>query len=377
MNLPDRIADELLVDRKHPAAFRVMLAVARHQSDDNLGVRRLATLAGVCLESADTAIKYCQERGWLEPYQRKIRTYYRIPQTFYSIEQTSDNNVLIDRTLSASNVLLDRTIEDRSTEQNDPEANVLPVRTPRPFPCPGTAVATRKRDKGTPPKKSKKTSDATHQRRGADAPAAPDRSPEDDKLEEFDRWLEAQPDTYRTLFEYVAPAVGAPYRTTSAKKRRDAASVVRMILVDGCTLDEFKAVRAAYAADPWRDKHSGKPIPLNPAILRERWATLAAAVRAGPADEPQVAEVIELPTRGRGSNGHEPKTFQERRDELNRERNEHIDRRIEDELAGATGGSIAAAPARGRLGDSSEGASGSGEGSTGTDDPRRPTRYLG
>jgi hypothetical protein len=156
---------------------------------------------------------------------------------------------------------------------------------------------------------------------GASAPAGapPDRTAEDSKREEFLAWLAGQPEAYRQLFDYAAPAMGAPPATTSSRKRAEAASVVRMLLADGADVELFKAVRAAYSADPWRNRETGRAIPLNPAILRDRWAELAARVREA-GEETGGAEVVPI---------HE--TPVQRRAREDRERAEAILRRLEQE----------------------------------------------
>jgi hypothetical protein len=154
----------------------------------------------------------------------------------------------------------------------------------------GTGVATRAGGSASCLKKKSKrdTSKVVGSGKGkktdarASAPSAPDRTPEDEKREEFFVWLESQSAEYREALEYAAPAMGAPIATTSSRKRAEAASVVRMILADGADLELFKAVRRAYTTDPWRDRATGKAIPLTPAILRERWAELRARVEGTP-----------------------------------------------------------------------------------------------
>jgi hypothetical protein len=381
VHLPDRLAAELATECRNRAAVQIVLALAMYDTDPEQPINRtrLKEITGIAEQSLSLGLEYALGRDWLcfdTAPKRKNRAYH-INWKLYLLEKTSDKKTLIIR----ENVRLEETPKTLTIRENPTlsDAKTLIVRENEA----GTPDATRAGDSSRKPLKTspKKTETSTKsvakRRHGASAAAAspPDRSPEDDKLEQFEAWLSEQEPGYRELFEYAAPALGAPCKTTSARKRAEAASAVRAIYRDGCTLEDFKAVRREYDRDPWRDRQTGRKIPLSPKILRERYADLLARARdPDEGDEPQAggAEVIELPKRGNG-NGQHAKTFNEQRDEYEAAKLRAIDGAIEDALAGRD---EPAAPG-GRHGDLEEGPPGGRPRLAGPRDASDPRRHLG
>jgi hypothetical protein len=358
VHLPDRLAAELATECRNRAAVQIVLALAMYDTDPEQPINRtrLKEITGIAEQSLSLGLEYALGRDWLcfdTAPKRKNRAYH-INWKLYLLEKTSDKKTLIIR----ENVRLEETPKTLTIRENPTlsDAKTLIVRENEA----GTPDATRAGDSSRKPLKTspKKTETSTKsvakRRHGASAAAAspPDRSPEDDKLEQFEAWLGEQEPGYR-----------------------EAASAVRAIYRDGCTLEDFKAVRREYDRDPWRDRQTGRKIPLSPKILRERYADLLARARdPDEGDEPQAggAEVIELPKRGNG-NGQHAKTFNEQRDEYEAAKLRAIDGAIEDALAGRD---EPAAPG-GRHGDLEEGPPGGRPRLAGPRDASDPRRHLG
>jgi hypothetical protein len=388
-----KLTRELRMRGAAPAVYMLALYVAEFgdQGSPRLGLRTLGAAVGIAKGTASRAIEAAIADGWIEATPDKNGHRFRLADRWYKTgqklthsEDRNDGETQNGSTNGSTNgSVFDPLSGARSPEErngstsgsiSDPLVDPLSTGTPVAT-CAGDS--SRKPLKTSPKKTDKTTKVDSKTRNGASAAASPspDRSPEDDKLEQFEAWLGEQEPGYRELFEYAASALGAPCKTTSARKRAEAASAVRAIYRDGCTLEDFKAVRREYDRDPWRDRQTGRKIPLSPKILRERYADLLARARdPDEGDEPQTAgaEVIELPKRGNG-NGQHAKTFNEQRDEYEAAKLRAIDGAIEDALAGRD---EPAAPG-GRHGDLEEGPPGGRPRLAGPRDASDPRRHLG
>lgn len=129
-------------------------------------------------------------------------------------------------------------------------------------------------------------------RRRSAPPATPEpvSTADDDALARFEVWLSEQPEDFRVLFEYAAPALSAPYRTVSAKRRAEVAASVRAVYREGCNVEVFKAIRKLYDADPWRDTTTGRKITFTHNVLRNRYAELVARLEP---DGSEAGEALE------------------------------------------------------------------------------------
>lgn len=329
MNLPDALARELAAECRNRAAVQLVLCVALHDADgaEPMSRARIAELTGMAKQSISLGLEYAIGRGWLcyDSAPKRKRRAYHINWKVYLLDFSSDNKGLSIRTL-----------ENTTNEGSSlPDAKSLidrPLET-------GTAVATQAGELGTYPE-SRKHPLTLFEGAAALPPAAPETAGE----------------IYRRVNNRSLPvAIRAEFE----------GALVRA----GPVALEY-AVRCWIAAGFKPTNYKGQLDWIRKGVP-ERWQLESTTdYEAG-----QAGEVIEI--RRGSTNGHEPKTFQQRRDELNIERLDIIDRLIDDELAGGAGGSLAAAPARGRLGDPSQSASGGGKGSAGGATPPRSPRYLG
>lgn len=281
--------------------MRVVRAAIEHaRPGRKLSVSQIAKATGGDAKQIKRGLAKALERGTLVrvplPGKSTICTYAPGPRLAGLVwgqnVPESDNQLGTDRpqTLSDSGTKRPQKDELGTDRPQTVQGQIVPESAPQP---------TRAMVLEPPKKNRSKQETAKYQgngseknRNGANAPpAAPDASPEDEALERFTLWFAEQDQAYVDLFEYVAPAIGAPWRKTDAKKRAQAASVVRFILAQGATVEQFNAARRRYKADPWRDKHTDREIPLNATILRREWGKLTAP------DEPPEADDARDPLR--------------------------------------------------------------------------------
>lgn len=310
VNLAKLIAD-LLASEASEAEMRVTLALANYDGEP-ISIRAVAKLAYVSLPAAEKGIRIATASNRIRKIEVRSeakakaeqapRWRFEVAEHYLYNEITQGPISFVDDANPAKS--LSEPIQRNYTGGSEEGGAVQPIDTGSEAPIePISRAGARSNRKPLEEEKKEKPRvvRSGKGKNGASAPAdaPPDRTAEDDARERFGAWLAEQPDEYRELFAYAAPAMGAPPATTSARKRAEAASVVRMLLTDGCTLELFKAVRREYAADPWRNRDNGKAIPLNPSILRDRWAELreraeaAASGRDSPEDTREAVRQVD------------------------------------------------------------------------------------
>jgi hypothetical protein len=311
VNFPKLVAD-LLASEASEAEMKVTLALAGYDGEP-ISIRAVAKIAGISLPAAEKGIRIAAANNRIRKVEVRSeakakaeqlpRWRFEVAEHYLYNEITQGPISFVDD--SDPRKSLSEPIQKSYTGGGDEAPPVQRTDTGSEAPIePITHARARSNSKPFEEEEKKEETRVVGNgkgKNGATAPAGapPDRTAEDSKREEFLGWLDRQPDEYRELFAYAAPAMGAPPATTSSRKRAEAASVVRMLLADGADVELFKAVRAAYSADPWRSRDTGRAIPLNPTILRDRWAELRARVegaeegRASPADEREAVKQVD------------------------------------------------------------------------------------
>lgn len=294
MHIPDKLVAEITSEKGCRVAAHVVLQVALRQERERLGFNRLMELTKLTRDGMIGALRVCVERGWLQAATVRdggSRQHYRLA-TVWSADQTTEAQQSGQQTITNSQQSGDQTIGAGENAQQSGEQTIASDNNShiglvsRPL-SDANSLVTRPKKRGTPRATRARSGPGfknidihvspspTEKVAARSTSPIPEDGEKDERLRAFEEWLEQQTDEYKLFFSHLAPLVGlAKWKLATPEKRKELAIFARDLLAEGSSIEELKAVRRRYKADPFTGEQ-GQPIPLNLTLARNHWGRFA------------------------------------------------------------------------------------------------------